>query len=40
VKLPAKDALSSLAVAYLDKTEGEKERADEEVRHLYNVLLV
>jgi len=38
VKLPAKEALSSLVIAYLDKLKA-KERADDEARHLYDVLL-
>jgi CHAT domain-containing protein len=38
VKLPAKEALSSLVIAYLNKLKA-KERADDEARHLYDVLL-
>lgn len=38
VKLPAKKALSSLVIAYLDKLKA-KERADDEAHHLYDVLL-
>src|SRR5260370_7748882 len=38
VKLPAKQALSSLVITYLNKLKA-KERADEEGRHLYDVLL-
>jgi tetratricopeptide (TPR) repeat protein len=38
VKLPGKQALSSLAIPYLDKLKG-KERAHDEARHLYDVLL-
>ena len=38
VKLPGKQALSSLVIAYLNKLKG-KERADDEARHLYDVLL-
>jgi CHAT domain-containing protein len=38
VKLPAKETLSPLVVAYLDKLKA-KERADDEARHLYGVLL-
>jgi len=37
-KLPAKEALSSLVITYLNKLKG-KERADDEARHLYDVLL-
>src|SRR5260370_14738810 len=38
VKLPGKQALSSLVITYLNKLKG-KERADDEARHLYDVLL-
>jgi len=38
VKLPGKEGLSSLAIAYLDKLKA-KERAPDEARHLYDVLL-
>jgi CHAT domain-containing protein len=38
VKLPGKQALSSLAIAYLDKLKA-KERARDDARHLYDVLL-
>src|SRR5229473_659289 len=38
VELPAKRVLSSLVIAYLDKLKA-KERADDEARHLYGVLL-
>jgi len=38
VKLPGKQELSSLVITYLNKLKA-KERADEEARHLYNVLL-
>jgi CHAT domain-containing protein len=38
VKLPGKQALSSLVITYLNKLKG-KERADEEARHLYDILL-
>jgi hypothetical protein len=38
VKPPAKDALSSVVVSYLD-TLNARGRADEEARHFYDVLL-
>jgi CHAT domain-containing protein len=38
VKLPGKQELSSLVITYLNKLKG-KERADDEARHLYDVLL-
>src|SRR5713226_6080037 len=38
VKLPAREAFSTLVIAYLDKLKA-KERADDEARHLYDVLL-
>ena len=38
VKLPGNQELSSLVITYLNKLKG-KERADEEARHLYDVLL-
>src|SRR5260370_34156975 len=38
VKLPGKQALSSLVITYLNKLKA-KERADEEGRHLYDFLL-
>ncbi len=38
VKLPGKQELSSLVIAYLNKLKG-KERADDEAQHLYDVLL-
>jgi CHAT domain-containing protein len=38
VKLPGKGKLSSLVITYLNKLKG-KERADDEARHLYDVLL-
>src|SRR6266404_3250111 len=38
VKLPGKQALSSLVITYLNKLKG-KERADDEARHLYDLLL-
>jgi CHAT domain-containing protein len=38
VKLPGKQELSSLVIAYLNKLKA-KERADDEGRHLYDVLL-
>ncbi len=38
VKLPGKQTISSIAIAYLDKLKA-KERASDEARHLYDVLL-
>jgi CHAT domain-containing protein len=38
VKLPGKQALSSLVIAYLEKLKA-KQRADDEARHLYDVLI-